>query len=164
MPFGPFDPIIPQAPVKRIQDAIDSPSLERSPMEARLRGFGAGALEGLRQQITPVGIASMLMPYLKPGAALAKAGGATRGLAEVVPEVVEAARAPRQVVPMADDVAKMLHELKGSLSNVPASARMKPSIPEFMPTDAPVAPHIRPQAFGNPVESVYQDILRKGGR
>lgn len=68
---GPIDflnqSLIPKQYVQKAQAALDTPSLERSPWEARLRGFGAGALEGLAEQITPLNIAGLAMAGM-PGA------------------------------------------------------------------------------------------------
>lgn len=74
MPVNPLDllkkawgaattPLVPEGAIAPIQDAIDHPTLNRQPWQARIQGFEAGALEGLRQQTDPLslaGFASML--------------------------------------------------------------------------------------------------------
>lgn len=82
-------PLVPEEPVRQLQAAIDTPTLERSPWEARLRGFGAGALEGLRGQTSPIslaGLAGLAVPGLGLGRAAQAAPRAIRGLAGAIPE------------------------------------------------------------------------------
>jgi len=85
--------IIPKEWIDPITDAIDHPTLDRSPWEARLQGFGAGALEGARQQINPVNLAMLLAPtsnLIGRGAPLLgagkKASRAVQGLSKALPE------------------------------------------------------------------------------
>lgn len=74
--------LVPEGLLHGAQDLIDSPSLERSPMEARIRGFGAGALEGLANQITPMNVALQALGTKVPFGALKNWGGAARGAEE----------------------------------------------------------------------------------
>jgi len=89
-------PLVPKSAIEPAQEALDAPSLDRSPMEARLRGFGAGALEGLRGFTSPLAIGSMVMGAPELGAARSAANIA-RGVeslapaAEFVPQGAEAA-------------------------------------------------------------------------
>ena len=56
-------PLVDEESIRPAQDMIDpGPSMDRSPMEARMRGFGAGALEGLRGLTTPLDLATVGLP------------------------------------------------------------------------------------------------------
>ena len=118
--------LIPQGTVQGAQDAIDSPSLNRSPMEARLRGFGAGALGGAANQISPVGIASVLpmgrMANLggKALGAMERAPEAFQGLANVTPDLVQAAHV-RQVAPTMQDADAIAGLIKHGAAKIPSS-------------------------------------------
>lgn len=76
MPHSPLDylkqiwsmantPMVPQSAIQPAQDLLDSPSLDRSPLEASIRGFGAGALEGVRGLTTPLNMGAMAIPALR---------------------------------------------------------------------------------------------------
>jgi hypothetical protein len=52
-----------------------------------------------------------------------------RGLAGVVPEVVEAGRAVKQVMPMADDVTKLAYQLKNRLTQIPTANKLLKAAP-----------------------------------
>lgn len=71
MPFNPYQfltsSVIPQSVIQPTQDSLTEPHLDQSPTMARIKGFGAGALQGLRDQLTPSNIAAAAMPAL-PGA------------------------------------------------------------------------------------------------
>lgn len=56
-------PIIPQEYADQAADFYDSPSLDRSPNEARLAGFGAGALQGANSLLTPLNIGLSMLPF-----------------------------------------------------------------------------------------------------
>ena len=87
-------PLMPEAPVRRLQEQIDSPDLERSPWEAQLRGFGAGALEGLRDLTSPadlIGMAALPMGggggLLRAARGVQQAPGALEGLLNLRPSL-----------------------------------------------------------------------------
>lgn len=99
------EPLVPEEPVRKLQEKMTTPVLDENPLWAQVKGFGAGALEGLRGQTSPLNIASnlaMLIPGAgvvgRGGAALAeapqaaaqfgKAGGAMAGLAEAAPQAL----------------------------------------------------------------------------
>jgi len=67
-----------------IAEYIDQPSLERSPMRARIQGFGAGALEGLGDLISgltsPLDLALLATTGGAAGAARKGLTGLTKGL------------------------------------------------------------------------------------
>ena len=81
-------PLVPPSVIKPAQDAIDTPTADRGPWEARLRGFGAGALEGLRQQTSPLGLAGLAASAIPAGVMGRVAGGA----AKVAPEAIQGLR------------------------------------------------------------------------
>ena len=88
-----IEPLLPAEAIKPLQDSIDSPTGDYSPWEARLRGFGAGALEGLRQQTDPLSLAALAAPAagkaVKGVLGLVKGGkvapGAAQGLKTASP-------------------------------------------------------------------------------
>ena len=64
---GVFDPLVPQSAIDPLQELLDRRRLDQSPLEAQVRGFGAGALEGLRGLTSPASLAGMI-----PGAGAAR--------------------------------------------------------------------------------------------
>lgn len=46
-------PLVPQQAIQGLQDSLTEPHLDQSPTMARIKGFGAGALDGLRSLTTP---------------------------------------------------------------------------------------------------------------
>lgn len=77
-------PLVSKEAIEPAQEALDAPALDRSPMEARLRGFGAGALEGLRGFTSPLSIAALAGGIPELGAAKA-APGIVRGAEAMAP-------------------------------------------------------------------------------
>lgn len=94
------EPLVPEAPVRRLQEQIDAPTLERSPWEARLRGFGAGALEGLRGLTSPLSLASML----PVGRAASMAPRAIQALSKTIPGVPPRLMAAERAFDVVDDL------------------------------------------------------------
>lgn len=97
MPNWYTTPLVTPEAIKPLQDRLDSPSLERSPMEARIRGFGAGALEGLRGFTSPAemaGLAALAVPGIGmmrgAGRVAESAPRAIRGLSRAIPAAGEA--------------------------------------------------------------------------
>ena len=79
-------PLVPKQPIEWLQNQLDERELNERPEEARMGGFAAGALEGLRGLTSPLSLASMV-PALRGlrGAAqaagsLGRAGPVVRGL------------------------------------------------------------------------------------
>ncbi len=113
---------------KPAQDYLDSPSLSRPPMEARIAGFGAGALEGLRGLTTPLDLAGM---------AAGAAGGARSAMGRMAPyvaetassspymkplaQVVEGAQKVGQRLPNMGEVDDIIGGMKYNLAKVPSS-------------------------------------------
>lgn len=90
-------PLVPESAIKPAQDWLDTPTPDRSPWEARLRGFGAGALEGLRGQTSPANLAGLGASFIAPGAGtlmkgVEGAGGTVSGLSRALPMLSEADR------------------------------------------------------------------------
>lgn len=113
-------PLVPQSAIQPAVSSLTEPKLDQSPMMARIKGFGAGALEGLRGQTSPLNLAALATLPMGGGAARGAVAGA-EGLARVIPEVVEAAPAVKQVMPMADDVTRLAAQLKNRLMQVPSA-------------------------------------------
>lgn len=91
-----------QAGIARKQAQLEEPSLERGPWEARLRGFGAGALEGLQDLTTPEGFttnvgapmaATALTPVIGAGLAGAYAPRALAAASKAAPALAGLQRA-----------------------------------------------------------------------
>ena len=105
-------------------DAIDSPSLERSPGMARLQGFGAGALQGLAGLTSPLELAGMAT---LPGAfRAAKAARAAKNAFGTVTrpssapfDLVDNAPTP-QVNPSMGDADSLIGDLQRNLAKVPS--------------------------------------------
>jgi hypothetical protein len=136
--FGLGQPLVPEEAIKGLQDQIDSPTLERSPWEARLRGFGAGALEGLRQQTSPANLAALAanaIPGIGGGFRAAKAAGA-------IPEALQG--------------------LRGA-----SYAPLGRSLAEFAPIGEEGVYNAGRQIINkvaDPAEAAYHAILKRGGR
>ena len=58
---GFFDPLIPQEAINPLQEWLEQRSLDQSPAEAQIKGFGSGALQGLRDLITPAAVTGAVM-------------------------------------------------------------------------------------------------------
>jgi hypothetical protein len=84
-------------PVERIGAALTEPALDRSPLEAAMRGFGAGALEGATDTfLSRAGLAAAALPmlrYLQVGRAIQPMLGGARGAAAAAAPVAEGAQA-----------------------------------------------------------------------
>lgn len=126
MPFNPLDllkrgwqaantPIIDEETIQPYQDMVDSPSLERSPMEARMRGFGAGAMEGMRQLATPLN-----MGMMAAGPAIGMMRGAKAASKVINPgfDLIEA-NPVAQITPAMDDVNALIGDLQRNLAKIP---------------------------------------------
>lgn len=147
------EPLIPEAPVRQLQESMTTPHLDESPLWAKVKGFGAGALEGLRGQSSPVNIASNLA-MLVPGAGIiGKGAQAARGGAAVM-EAPQAAR--------------------GLAAGEGALAGLMEAAPQVLHHAAEFAPVGGEEAFNatrgalpkvaDPVEAAYQKIMSTMGR
>jgi hypothetical protein len=97
-------PLIPKDAIRGVQDRIDPRSLTQSPAAARVRGFGAGALEGLRGLLTPANLALAAVPMLAAGRGVP---AAMQGLAEVAPTM---GRTTTRVLPAMETLGETMAE------------------------------------------------------
>ena len=113
-------------------DSIDAPTAERSPMEARMRGFGAGALQGLAGLTTPMNIGMAALPA---AGAMMRGGQAAKRLAPTL-DLIDTPM-PKQVAPAMDDVNSLIGDLRRNLAKVPnkrpAMDTLGESVAEFTP-------------------------------
>ena len=145
-------------------DAIDSPSVERSPMEARVRGFGAGALQGLAGMSTPLNIGMAAMPAM---GAMMRGGQAAKRLAPAL-DLIDTPT-PKQVMPGADDVNALIGDLRRNLAKVPSRRPPMETLGEVNPQFTPVGGegiyNAGQGAAGSGPVDAYQLLLSKlGGR
>lgn len=73
------EPLLPQGAIQPMQDRLEQPHLDQSPMMARVKGFGSGALSGLRNLTSPINLASIAGTFMGGGAAPKLAGEAIEG-------------------------------------------------------------------------------------
>lgn len=99
-------PLVPEAAVKPVQDAIDSPALDRGVGNARVRGFAAGALDGVRGMTSPVSLLS--------------AAAGLRGLGQGAKAAVPAARHGAEE---AAEVARLIRDMQRRLKHVPTGGQ-----------------------------------------
>lgn len=81
---GLVTPMVPKRAIQPVQDWIDSPTGDYGPVEARLRGFGAGALEGLRGFTTPVDVAAAALPIGLIGRGMRNLGRGAQNAPEAI--------------------------------------------------------------------------------
>lgn len=166
-------PLVKPQMVQPAQDAIDSPSLDRSPGMARLQGFGAGALGGLAGMTSPMDIAGMAAgPAL---GALKNLGRGAQAASRMAPtlDVVEP-NVVRQVAPALDDVDSLIGDMRRNLARVPNSRAQAPHMEtlgeraaEFTPVGGEGMYNAgRSMNQGSDaMESLYQHLMRTmGGR
>lgn len=118
-------PLVPQKAIQPVQDYLEKPQLDQSPLKAGLKGFASGALEGLRGFTSPLGLANLGIMASPWGGAARMAEAlpeAVQGLSRAIPEVVEAGEGIRQVMPTAQDASDLIGALKYRLAKVPTSA------------------------------------------
>lgn len=115
MPWN--DPLLPKKAIQGTQDWLEQPTEGQSPLMAGIKGFGSGALEGLRNLTTPTSLASIAtLPF---GGGEAKALGSAADLSQIVPDLVQAGQGVKQVAPTAEDAASLIGQLKYGLAKVP---------------------------------------------
>ena len=112
-------PIIPQSAIGGLQNAITEHSLDESMLGSQLRGFGAGALEGLRGLITPGNIAAAATPLWTGGKIGMTAG---KRAIETAAPVVRNALNQAQRQPRMYEVNTMIDQLKNRLGQVPTGS------------------------------------------
>jgi hypothetical protein len=130
----------PLVPPSQTVDKLAQPGLNDSPAWAMAKGFGSGALEGLRQQTSPINLAALA------GTGMAAKGAiAARQLAGAVPGAIEG--------------------LAGAIPKA-ATATVAPGA-EFAPVGGEAAYNAtRPavQKVADPMEAVYKRIMSTMGR
>ena len=163
-------PLVDEETIQPYQDMMDAPTLERSPMEARFRGFGAGALEGLRGMTTPMDLAGMAAGGA--GALASRFGRAGRVATRMAPTLDVIEDVPvQQIAPAMDDVDSLLGDLQRNLAKVP-NKRPNPMDtlgevnPEFTPRGGEGIYNVGRQVPArNPMDGFYQQMMTKmGGR
>lgn len=60
------EPLLPRSAIQPLQESLDRRSLEQSPLEAQIKGFGAGALEGLRNLTSPKSLIDLGITFAVP--------------------------------------------------------------------------------------------------
>lgn len=156
---GIFEPLVPQTAIDPMQKWLDQRRLDQSPEEAQLRGFGSGALEGLRSLTSPINLAGML-----PGGAAAKllkfAPRAARAMGPSM-EVLEDLPGVAQAMPSMDEVTSLLGGMKQNLARVPQAgqrAQVLRNLPTEMQqpiTSGPV------QGLKRAVDPIHEERFRK---
>lgn len=142
MPNWLTNPLLPKSTIEPIQDAIDSPSLDRSPLEAGVRGFGAGALEGLRQFTSPLQLAGLGAPLASRGIqaglttlrGLRAAPAAIQSLSKATP----ATTSLESGASIVDDIPLTAKSLRQKWAEADIDARPAPGSPADVPNN-PVA-------------------------
>jgi hypothetical protein len=123
-------PLVPKQAIKGMQDSLEEPHLDQSPLMAGIKGFGSGTLEGLRGLTSPIqlaGIASLAggggLGVLGKGAQtvskLAPVAEGVSDLTNIVPDLVDAAPAVKQVMPTMQDSMDLTGLLKHNLAKIP---------------------------------------------
>jgi hypothetical protein len=144
--------MVPEDTIQNVENRIDSPSLNRSPMAARAQGFLAGATGAGLRQLSPINLAGTAFSGVggRLGSVLGRLGGAAeeapaaiRGLANITPDVIHAApEGYGQMMPSMPDVDALIGDMKfrGAKGGVPTSSRLVgsptttgASLPEFVP-------------------------------
>ena len=85
---GFYEPLVPQSAISPLQEVLERRRLDQSPLEAQFKGFGSGALEGLRSLSSPAQL-------LNIGALAVPALGATR----LAPRILQGLRAASTGLP-----------------------------------------------------------------
>lgn len=132
---GATSSVIPQHYTDAAADAIDAPTLEREPWEARVRGFGAGATQGAAEQLNPLNIIASLVPGYRAvrgaygigkgaqaAAGVGRAAGALETAAKPTMDLIE--HAPiKQMMPAMEDVDSLVGDMTRNL------AKIRPRVP-----------------------------------
>lgn len=184
------DPLtdLPSRMAKSVGDYIDAPSLDRSPMMASIRGFGAGALQGLGDVVSgmtsPINLAtagagalekSALLEGLPQLARMANIGGrvaggltSAHGAAGVMDPNATMGERAFSLAELAGGGSQMLAAPKAIGSARPAAMGEAPTgqpIPVGKGSTRPVAPELKamqkglPQATGEAADTGIQGVV-----
>ena len=163
---GFYEPLIPQTAVSPLQEALERRRLDQSPLEAQLKGFGSGALEGLRSLSSPaqlLGLAGLAVPAVR---AAGVAPRVMQGLQRAMPAMDVLESGPvAQVAPAADDVASLIGQLKYNLARVPkvgspTPAALDPRITGLVPKTVTQRPTFQNTPFMDEMFSKYIGKMR----
>lgn len=154
-------PLMPQSWVDSAQNAI-APTADSSPMGARIRGFGQGALTGLRNLSSPLNMAGIALAPFGGGAGGAVAEGA-EGLGELAGPTMDLLgegpwAATKQVMPSGSDVDALTGALKYGLAKVPSSVRN--AVQGLTTSGAPAAGAV-PNSVSDLMNPGSQDMLQR---
>ncbi len=160
---GIFDPLVPEEALDPLQQWLQKRSRDQSPMEAQIKGFGSGALEGLRGLTSPASLVGMV-PAGTAAKALAFAPKVARMVGPTM-DLLESAPV-RQMAPAMDDVSALIGSMKHSLAKVP-QAGQRARIMQHMPTEMqmPVSAGRGPvqglQQAAGPSRDFAEEMFRK---
>lgn len=87
MPNWVTSPLVPQSLTQPIEDKLTQPKANQSPGMAMVKGFGAGALEGLRNMTSPLNLAGAALSVFNP---MAEGPAVMEGLSQAAPEAYSA--------------------------------------------------------------------------
>lgn len=158
---GIFDPLLPQSAIDPLQKRLERRSIDQSPLEAQILGFGSGALEGLRGLTSPISLAGML-----PGGAVAKLASAAPKAARMMGPTMDLLDATpvRQMMPAMDDVNALIGSMKYNLAKVPSAGmrqRVRANLPTEFQQPLPSGPvQGLKQAVDPMMDEAYQKYIR----
>ncbi len=121
-------PLVDEDTIAPYQDALDAPSEQRSPFEAQLRGFGAGAMEGVRRMTSPLEMGSMMLGGGAAFAGLRGAGRAGQAISRLAPtmDLIEPS-VVKQVAPAMDDVSSLIGDMQRNMARIPSKRPPMPA-------------------------------------
>lgn len=154
-------PLMPQSWVDSASNAI-APTADSSPMGARIRGFGQGALEGLRNLSSPLNLAGIALAPFGGGAGGAVAEGA-EGLGEAAGptmDLIESApwQSVKQAMPSSSDVDALTGALKYGLAKIPSGVRS--ALSGLTTSGAPAAGAV-PNSVSDLMNPGSQDMMQQ---
>lgn len=188
MPYIPYNPltksVIPEAPIKRAAAAMTEPRLDESPLWAGVKGFGAGALEGLQRFATPLNIATAI-PTVRGAVGLMQGAKAAPGAIGALSKwsADDLLGNPSSMAVMdrmyksANPTFQQLN--KGGMFSGPrnvgnlygptakAAETLGEGVAEFTPVGGEAMYNVARQGLqkaADPMESVYKAIMSKMGR
>lgn len=138
MPNFLTEPLVPRSVTKPAEDYLTEPQLDQPEWMAQLKGFGAGALEGLRELTSPVNIAGML-PMGRIAGTAGKLAGRAAG---AIPEAAAGAEA-----------------IQGLSKAIPAGMEAVPQLGK----NAMAGPPVVPTNWGAELQGARDFVGRMGG-
>lgn len=152
-------------------NAIDAPTLDRSPAEASLRGFAAGAMKGFGDMSSPLDIAGLVSGGAGMSA-LRKLAGRMPKAASIAGPTLDVIDTPaiQQVAPAADDVGALIGDMQRNLAKIPRrGAQTQPGLgrvdPEFTPVGGEAGLNAGRAGTGRRATDIYETLMpQMGGR